>query len=102
MPVAALVLPKQIADDIGRASHPQPHAPVGLVTTWWTLLLGWFAFGTVVAADPWYEADDFDEAVTRANPGTVEQLLCLAAALAAVVCARRLTTMQHARLTGPR
>ncbi|ONK12526.1 DUF4328 domain-containing protein [Streptomyces sp. MP131-18] len=102
VPFANLALPKQIADDIWRASHPLPHPAVGLVNTWWTLLLGWIVYGIVVSGDPWHEADDWDEAVTRGNLGAVEQVLCLAAALAAVVFLRRLTTMQHNRLTGPR
>ncbi|MDT0345023.1 protein kinase domain-containing protein [Streptomyces litchfieldiae] len=99
IPVANLVLPKQIADDIWRASHSAPHPRTALVTLWWALSLGYLLFTAFVSADRWHEADTYASARTRATLGTVEQVWCLLAVLTAVLFVRRLTAMQHARIT---
>ncbi|WP_053170478.1 protein kinase domain-containing protein [Streptomyces sp. SBT349] len=100
IPLANLALPKQIADDIWRASHPRPYASLALVNAWWTLLLAYLLSGVVLSGQPWHEAENVGQATRRAVLGALQNGLGLAAAVAALVLVRRIAGMQHARLTG--
>ncbi|WP_053618566.1 protein kinase [Nocardiopsis sp. NRRL B-16309] len=103
VPVGNLFLPKQISDDMWHASSPsgEAMAPAGLLHTWWVLWLAVFLTWPVLFPDPvlenafWHETAPF---LFRLRSYLGAQALTVAAAVAAFLFVRRLTTMQAARL----
>ncbi|RKN11507.1 protein kinase domain-containing protein [Streptomyces radicis] len=98
VPLVNLALPKQIADDIYRVSHPAPRPSLALVNAWWTLLLGYFALSVVSEGNA-------NVVGTRREPGgeaieLAENAVGALAALLALVLIRRISTHQSRWLTG--
>ncbi|RBM14910.1 DUF4328 domain-containing protein [Streptomyces sp. PT12] len=98
VPLVNFALPKQIADDVYRVSHPAPRPSLVLVNAWWTLLLGYFALGVVSEGSG-------NAASARREPG--EEAIELAengvgalAALLALLLIRRISSHQNRWLTG--
>ncbi|RLU90427.1 hypothetical protein CTZ27_21085 [Streptomyces griseocarneus] len=116
-PVVNLWFPKQIADDIHRASSPvgQP-ASKGLLNAWWTLWIGSAVVTTVAAVksgsatgrivsshyDGTTWRDDIDSLKTAANMEAFATALMLAAGVLAILVVRQLARLQEQRaLLGP-
>ncbi|MER0245449.1 DUF4328 domain-containing protein [Streptomyces sp. HSW2009] len=112
-PVVNLWFPKQIANDIWRASSPQgPHAaPRGLLNAWWVTFLAGGIVGTwgQFMYDQAY--DDMDNGVTslaEANDllddmhtglamSVVSTLVLIVCAILAIILVRQITRMQEGR-----
>ncbi|MEV4224657.1 DUF4328 domain-containing protein [Nonomuraea sp. NPDC049725] len=117
VPLAGLVLPKQIADDVWHASSPPRHdramAPAGLLHAWWAVWLATFLTWPVFWL-PWteffrpgdveYEVDDESYHLYDLEPIgwviLVTHLLAVPAAVVTALYVRRLSAMQAARLSG--
>lgn len=115
-PVVNLWFPKQMANDIYRASAPggPQSAPKGLLNSWWVL---WIAANAVsVVGDAVYRVadrrlgdavgSDWEDAVRLLNTSLsisgFAQLLLLADAVLALLVVRQLTRMQEQRaMAGP-
>ncbi|GAA0336520.1 DUF4328 domain-containing protein [Streptomyces blastmyceticus] len=117
-PVVNLWFPKQIVNDIYRASAPAgpQSAPKGLLNTWWSLWIGSFALNAVsfvMAAaagarlrsrgydgSSWH--DDVDALKSAANLAGFSALLTAAAGVLAIFVVRQLARLQEQRaLMGP-
>ncbi|MBZ6473941.1 DUF4328 domain-containing protein [Streptomyces griseocarneus] len=121
-PVVSLWFPKQMANDIYRASAPAgpQSAPKGLLNAWWTL---WIASAATSFIGLAMEASTKSEAKEKYSSGTLDRagwedaasrlqsslavsglsmLLSAAAAVLAILVVRQLTQMQEQRaLAGP-
>ncbi|MFE7117573.1 DUF4328 domain-containing protein [Streptomyces sp. NPDC057654] len=111
-PVVSLWFPKQIANDIWRASSPAgPYGPRGVLNAWWVLWIvgnvfssgatmqyvlarGRMVEGRAVVFDARGRVEDFQTALAS---GIVGYLVLLAAAILAILFVRRLTAMQEQR-----
>ncbi|MGW2189795.1 DUF4328 domain-containing protein [Streptomyces sp. NPDC001719] len=117
-PVVNLWFPKQIANDIYRASAPAgpQSAPKGLLNTWWCLWIGSFvinAIASVTAAtasarlrtrgyDGSTWESDVDSLKSAANLSAFAALLTAAAGVLAIFVVRQLARLQEQRaLMGP-
>ncbi|MCC3771256.1 DUF4328 domain-containing protein [Streptomyces sp. UNOC14_S4] len=116
-PVVNLWFPKQIADDIYRASAPVgQHPPKGLVNAWWTLWIGsavvttaaavksGSATGRIVSShyDGTTWRDDIGSLKTAANMEAFATALMFAAGVLAILVVRQLARLQEQRaLLGP-
>ncbi|MFC8793616.1 DUF4328 domain-containing protein [Streptomyces cinereoruber] len=104
IPIANLWIPRGIAADIWRASRWQPYAPdaareLTLLNAWWGF---WVADMIVdrIASQLYKRAETADAYVTAASWSLAGYLLDIAAAVLAILFARRLTSMQHTKATG--
>ncbi|MEV0266244.1 DUF4328 domain-containing protein [Streptomyces sp. NPDC050617] len=116
-PVVNLWFPKQIANDIWRASSPAgPYGPRGVLNAWWVLWIVGNVFGSgatmqyLVARGRMVDADTavfdvrgrVDAFQTALASSIVACLVLLAAAILAILFVRRLTAMQEQRaMAGP-
>ncbi|MEV0279979.1 DUF4328 domain-containing protein [Streptomyces sp. NPDC050610] len=116
-PVVSFWFPKQIANDIWRASSPSgPYAPRGLLNAWWVLWIVGAVLNSattmqyVVARGRMVDADvavfnvrsRVDAFQNALASSIVAYLVLLAAAILAILLVRRLTAMQEQRaMAGP-
>ncbi|MEU7108926.1 DUF4328 domain-containing protein [Streptomyces stramineus] len=117
-PVVNLWFPKQIADDIYRASAPAgpQSAPKGLLNAWWALWVASAVCGTIssvmystanarlrtggYAESSW--KDDVSALQTSLNVGAFSTLLLIVAGVLAILVVRQLSGLQERRaLAGP-
>ncbi|MBL1066002.1 DUF4328 domain-containing protein [Streptomyces sp. 7-21] len=98
IPVGMFFIPKQMANDI-RAVSLGPTAGRTPLDVWWTIWVCCLAGMHVPRLwVPWQDANTYDEARTAAALNALMHVPVLAAATAAIVVVRRLTTGQHDRL----
>ncbi|MCF6523579.1 DUF4328 domain-containing protein [Streptomyces sp. JJ36] len=111
IPVAALFLPKQIANDVWQASAPgsatggwygprPPGARRGLLNGWWTTLLCFGGLLSMLLTETWYESGSIDDAQGWLALSVFCDLLGIPAAILAIVIVLRLTRWQDDRLAG--
>lgn len=117
-PVVNLWFPKQIANDIYRASAPAgpQSAPKGLLNTWWCLWIGSFAINMIASVtaasasarlrtrgyDGSTWESDVDSLKSAANLSAFAALLTAAAGVLAIFVVRQLARLQEQRaLMGP-
>ncbi|WP_405856897.1 DUF4328 domain-containing protein [Streptomyces sp. NBC_00090] len=104
IPIANLWIPRGVAVDIWRASRWQPYAADGrgelaLLNSWWTV---WVAGAVVnrIAVLLYRRAETVDALATATAWSLAGYLLDAAAAVLAILFVRRLTSMQHTKVTG--
>ncbi|WKX70825.1 DUF4328 domain-containing protein [Streptomyces sp. XD-27] len=113
-PVVSLWFPKQIANDIWRASSPHgpQQAPTGLLNAWWVcwiggvnlfgVTFGWYSNAHEKVEDNLFGDDDVLKEAHNAMFSNVIALgVMVAAAVLAILLVRRLTAMQEQRASLP-
>ncbi|MDB1086022.1 DUF4328 domain-containing protein [Streptomyces sp. ACA25] len=98
IPFAMLWLPKQITDDVWRASGGYPPPGKGVVDLWWLL---WLCVVVPAYLPPswttWYETETLAAAKFQVTWESLLHVPVLLAAVAAMVFVHRLSAMQAAR-----
>ncbi|GAA2052972.1 MULTISPECIES: protein kinase domain-containing protein [Streptomyces] len=100
IPIGMLFMPRGIARDIWRASHPQAYPPMKAVDFWWALWALWLALSHLpLTWDTWHTVGANVEAARVIMGVTlVGEFLMFLAAIAALVFVQRLGRLQQRRI----
>ncbi|HEV7627783.1 MAG TPA: DUF4328 domain-containing protein, partial [Streptomyces sp.] len=110
IPVCNLFMPKQVVNDIWKASSPplaqwygfgpRPTVRRGPLNSWWTLWVIYFCLGSVATSESWYDAGSIDDARQSVAVSLLTDLFGIPAAMLALVVVNRLTRVQDDKLAG--
>ena len=112
VPVGALFLPKQVANDIWTASAPSRANPTGwygpraaaarrgLLNGWWTMWVIYLIFGGLFSWQTWHEASTLDDAKGWLGVGVITDFFGIPATILAIIVVLRLSRHQENRLAG--
>ncbi|MFE0688549.1 protein kinase [Streptomyces xiamenensis] len=99
IPIGMFFLPRGIARDIWRASHPQAYPSMKTVDFWWVLWALWLAcLHLPLSWGSWHVVSNVEAARMILGVALVTEFMLFVASIAAIVFVQRLSRLQEQRM----